>query len=40
MNKLLLNTNIYITVYTSNVTDFQTIREFSTFSLVVVENEA
>ncbi len=32
--------SIGATVYTSNVTDFQTIREFSTFSLVVVENEA
>jgi hypothetical protein len=29
-----------LTVYTSNVANFQTIREFSTFSLVVVENEA
>lgn len=32
--------SIGATVYTSNVADFQTIREFSTFSLVVVENEA
>ena len=31
--------SIGATIYTSNVTDFQTIREFSTFSLVVVENE-
>ncbi|GJQ57928.1 MAG: type II toxin-antitoxin system VapC family toxin [Candidatus Scalindua sp. AMX11] len=32
--------SIGATVYTSNVVDFQTIREFSTFSLVVLENEA
>ncbi len=32
--------SIGATVYTSNVTDFQTIRKFSTFSLVVVGNEA
>ncbi len=31
--------NIGATVYTSNVTDFQTIREFSTFSFVAVEKE-